>query len=327
VRIDLRRPPARRGDIEARRQLLEAEILGARARGGNLIIPSFALERTQELLLDIARLSASGRIGPVTVYVDSPLASRATGVFEKYASQLEDTGGRNVFDIPAIHYVQDVAESIRLNSVSGAVILAASGMCEAGRIRHHLIHNLHRRDSTILFVGFQAQGTLGRVILEGAKTVRISGRDVTVRAQIRRIDSYSAHADQGELLAWIAQRGPIAGSLFLDHGEAGAVEELRRLAQSGDLAPNIVAPELGETYELEAGQPARRVKTGRADRQEAVGRDWQNDYADLAVSLKRRLGEIRDRHARQQAIAQMRAVLDSYAEHRDKQRPRRPKTT
>jgi metallo-beta-lactamase family protein len=304
--------------IEARRKLLEAEILGARARGGNLIIPSFALERTQELLLDIARLSASGRIGHVTVYVDSPLASRATGVFEKHLSQLEDTGGKNVFDIPAIHYVQDVAESIRLNSVSGAVILAASGMCEAGRIRHHLLHNLHRRDSTILFVGFQAEGTLGRVILDGAKAVRISGKDVTVRAQVRQIDSYSAHADQGELLTWIAQRGPIAGSLFLDHGEAGAVEELRRLAQSRDLAPNIIAPALGETYELEPGRPARRIKTGRVDRQHAVGRDWQNDYADLAVSLKRRLSEIRDREAREAAIAQMRAVLDSYAGHRNK---------
>jgi metallo-beta-lactamase family protein len=309
--------------IEARRKLLEAEILGARARGGNLIIPSFALERTQELLLDIAQLSISGRIGHATVYVDSPLASRATGVFEKYHSQLEDTGGRNVFDIPAIHYVQDVSESIRLNSVSGAIILAASGMCEAGRIRHHLVHNLHRRDSTILFVGFQAQGTLGRIILDGAKAVRISGKDVTVRAQIRHIDSYSAHADQRELLDWIAQRGPIAGSLFLDHGEAGAVEELRRLAQSRDLAPSIVAPQLGETYELEPGRPARRIKTGRADRQQAVGRDWQNDYADLAVSLKRRLGEIRDREAREAAIAQMRAVLDSYADHRDKRQQRR----
>ena len=292
--------------IEERRKLLEAEILGSQARGGNLVIPSFALERTQELLLDIARLSGSGRIGPVTVYVDSPLASRATGVFERYVSQLEDTGGRNVFGIPAIHYVQDVSESIRLNSVSGAVILAASGMCEAGRIRHHLVHNLHRRDSTILFVGFQAEGTLGR-------------------AQIRSIDSYSAHADQGELLEWIADRGPIAGSLFLDHGEAGAMEELRGLAQSRALAPMIVTPQLGETYELEPGRPARRIKTGRVERQQAVGRDWQNDYADLAVSLKRRLGAIRDKQARKEAIARMQDVLDSYADHRDKRNDRHRK--
>ena len=111
----------------------------------------------------------------------------------------------------------------------GAIILAASGMCEAGRIRHHLFHNLARRDSTILFVGFQAEGSLGRVILDGAERVRISGKDVAVRAQIRRIDSYSAHADQGELLDWIADRAPILGGLFLTHGEAAGQEVLRRL--------------------------------------------------------------------------------------------------
>jgi len=302
--------------IEERRKLLEAEILGARARGGNLIIPSFALERTQELLLDIAVLSRSGRIGNATVYVDSPLANRATSVFEKYIDQLEDTGGVNVFRNPAIHYVSDVSESIRLNSVSGAIILAASGMCEAGRIRHHLFHNLHRRDSTVLFVGFQAQGTLGRVILEGAKHVRISGKDVQIRAQIRRIDSYSAHADQSELLEWIEGRCPIKGSLFLDHGENGAIEELRRLAQSRDVAETIVVPEIGETYELPAGAPARRKQTGRTELREVIGRDWQNEYADLATSLKRRLAEIRDTKARQKAIDEMRRVLDSYANQR-----------
>jgi len=302
--------------IEERRKLLEAEILGARARGGNLIIPTFALERTQELLLDIATLSSSGRIGNATVYVDSPLANRATTVFERYISQLEDTGGADIFRHPSIHYVNDVSESIRLNSVSGAIILAASGMCEAGRIRHHLFHNLHRRDSTILFVGFQAQGTLGRIILEGAKRVRISGREVAVRAQIRRIESYSAHADQSELLEWICERGPIAGSLFLDHGENGAIEELRRLAQSCDAASTIVTPEIGESYELEAGQAARRIKTGRTELQQAIGRDWQNEYADLAASLKRRLANIRDAKSRQKAVDEMRKVLDSYSDHR-----------
>jgi len=309
--------------IEERRQLLQSEILAARARGGNLIIPTFALERTQELLLDIATLSDSGRIGPATVYVDSPLATRATTVFERYASQLEDAGSGAVFRHPSIHYVNDVNESIRLNSVSGAIILAASGMCEAGRIRHHLFHNLSRRDSTVLFVGFQAEGTLGRIILDGAQRVRISGRDVSVRAQIRRIDSYSAHADQRELLDWIAERGPIGGSLFLDHGESGAIEELRRLVQSRALASPVVVPEIGERYELLPGKAAKRVATGNGAKQQAIGRDWQNDYADLAANLKRRLAAIRDDGARQKAIAEMRRVLDSYAEHREKKRQRK----
>lgn len=302
--------------IEERRRLLETEILEARARGGNLVIPSFALERTQELLLDIATLSSSGRIGNAMAFVDSPLANRATTVFSKYAGELEDTGGRDVFTHPSIRYVDDAMESMRLNSMSGAIILAASGMCEAGRIRHHLFHNLPRRDSTILFVGFQAEGSLGRVILDGAQRVRISGRDVGVRARIRRIDSYSAHADQSELLEWIAQRGPIAGSLFLDHGEPGAIAELRTKAEAQKLAPSIIAGEIGEVYELEAGKPARRTRTGRTDLRHATGRDWQNSYADLAINLKRRLAAIRDAEARQKAIEEMRAVLDSYADFR-----------
>lgn len=309
--------------IEERRRLLEAEILGARARGGNLVVPTFALERTQELLLDIATLASSGRIGNATVFVDSPLANRTTTVFRKYADQLEDTGGHDIFGHPTIRYVNDVAESMRLNSMSGAIILAASGMCEAGRIRHHLFYNLPRRDSTILFVGFQAEGSLGRVILDGAQRVKISGRDVTVRAQVRRIESYSAHADQTELLAWIKERRPIAGSLFLDHGESGAIEELRKLAEAQSLAPSIIVPEIGESYELASRTQARRTRTGRPELQQAIGRDWQNNYADLAINLKRRLGNIRDAKARQKAIDEMRQVLDSYTEPREPGKRRR----
>lgn len=301
-----------RVSLEERRSLLASIILEARERGGNLVVPAFALERTQELLLDIATLSSSGRIGNAMVFVDSPLANRATTVFRKYADRLEDIGGRDIFGHPSIQYVNDVAQSMRLNSVSGAIILAASGMCEAGRIRHHLFYNLPRRDSTILFVGFQAEGSLGRVILDGAQRVRISGRDVMVRAQVRRIDSYSAHADQAELLDWLQARGPIAGSLFLDHGEKGAIEALSQLAAKRKLAVSIIVPEIGEAYELRPGAPARRTRTGRVDLQQAIGRDWQNSYADLATSLKRRLGNIRDSRNRQKAIDEMRRILDSY---------------
>lgn len=302
--------------IPERRGQLAGIINESRARGGNLIVPTFALERTQELLLDIATLAREGHIGNAMVFVDSPLANRATKVFSSHVESLEDTQGINPFESPAIHYVNDVSESIRLNSVSGAIILAASGMCEAGRIRHHLLHNLHRRDSTVLFVGFQAQGSLGRVILEGAQRVRISGRDVLVRAQIRRIDSYSAHADQSELLDWIAARGPIKGSLFLDHGESGAIDALAALSNERKLAPSVIVPEIGETWDLSAGQPASRTRTGNVDMRRVVGKDWQNSYADLASGLKQRLLRIRDAEAREQAIAEMREVLDRYAKHR-----------
>jgi len=252
-----------------------------------------------------------------------PLANRATKVFADHVEDLEDTDGINPFDSPAIHYVNDVAESMRLNSVSGAIILAASGMCEAGRIRHHLLHNLHRRDSTVLFVGFQAQGSLGRVILEGAERVRVSGKDVLVRAQIRRIDSYSAHADQSELLDWIAARGPIAGSLLLDHGENGAIEALAGLARERKLAPAVVIPEMGEVWQLDAGAPPKRLRTGDVATRKAVGRDWQNSYAELASSLKQRLLRIEDAEARERAIREMREVLDSYAAYKAARKDRR----
>ncbi|GAA0318193.1 MBL fold metallo-hydrolase [Sphingomonas oligophenolica] len=309
--------------ILERRALLETEIKSARARGGNLIIPVFALERTQELLLDMAALIDAKRIPSVPIFVDSPLANQATSVFAKYAETLEDTNGENIFRNTAFHFVDSTAESIRLNSVSGAIILAASGMCEAGRIRHHLKHNLFKREATILFVGFQAEGTLGRVILEGAPRVRIWGEDIVVRAQIRRIESYSAHADQDGLLAWMEARRPIGGSLFLGHGESASIEALRQLAQARQIAPSVLVQEIGEVYHLAPAKPAARTRTGDPQLQAAIGPDWQNSYADFATGLKRELAQIRDARAREHAVADMRAVLKSYKQARGEQAVRR----
>ena len=295
--------------IEARRDVLEHEINTALARGGNLVIPVFALERTQELVLDIIRLAEASRIPGVPVFVDSPLASRATTVFARHADELEDMAGVNIARHPAIHYVEDAAESMRLNMVSGAIILAASGMCEAGRIRHHLKHNLHRRDSTVLFVGFQAAGSLGRVLVEGAERVRISGEDITVRAQIRRIDTYSAHADSAELLAWIKARFPISGGLFLSHGESDAITGLEALVQAEAPTLKVIAPRLGESFALAPGAPAKRRRTARMDVAAAMGTDWQNDYASFATSLKQGLAHLHSDKDRQRAIAEMRRIL------------------
>ena len=300
--------------IEQRRKLLEIEVVEGLSRGGNLVIPVFALERTQELLLDLAYLINTGRLSSTYVFIDSPLANRATEVFWRHRSELEDLGDVEVFRHPSFHFVESTQESMRLNSISGAIILAASGMCEGGRIRHHLFHNLNRRESTILFVGFQAQGTLGHTIVEGAKRVRISGRDIAVRAQIRRMDSYSAHADRTELLDWIKARRPIAGSVLLSHGEQESVEALRKDLLA-DL-PDVIAVEIGEGYELPKGERAKRIATGRVDLQAIVGRDWQNAYADLAANLKRELQRIDSGEKRAEAIAQMRAVLDQYSDYR-----------
>ncbi len=308
--------------IEERRTQLEEVVRDAIGRGGNLVIPTFALERTQELLLDLARLADADRIPNVPIFVDSPLATRATKVFSAHVDEMEDVDGRDIFRHPNIRYVEDSLQSMRLNSLSGAIILAASGMCEAGRIRHHLKHNLARRESTILFVGFQAQGTLGRVIQEGARRVRISGEDINVRAQIRRIDSYSAHADRDELDDWIQARRPIAGSLFLTHGEAQATEALRLLAQDDDPAGSVIAPRMGEKFALPAGAPAKRLETGRVDLEQLAGEDWQNEYADFMTNLKHNLSAIRSARARREALADMRRVLDSYQAARAEQKKR-----
>lgn len=296
--------------IAERRGDLEAQVEAAMARGGNLVIPAFAVERTQELLLDLASLINSGRLPHLRVFIDSPLADRITSVFARHARDLEDMGDGDVFQHPSFHFVRSVNESVRLNDMQGAVIIAASGMCEAGRIRHHLVHNLPDQGSTILFVGYQAQGTLGRAIVEGARRVRISGQDVAVRAKIARIDSYSAHADRDEIEAWVKARAPIAGSLFLSHGEQGALETLAR--ELDQAASSVIVPKLGERFRLDRDKPATPAGAARPLAQAAVGRDWQNDYADFAANLKHRLREIDDAQARRDAVRRMNEVLQEF---------------
>lgn len=294
-------------DLAKRRRALGDEIEGAMRAGGNLIIPVFAVERTQELLVDIATLFDAGDIQPRPVFIDSPLATRVTSVFASSGTGHRRDGA--VFSHSAFHFTESSAESIRLNAMSGAIILAGSGMCEGGRVRHHLIHNLARPDSTILFVGYQAHGTLGRLILEGADRVRISGHDVAVRARIRSIDTYSAHADRDDLLGWIEARRPIRGSLFLNHGEADAIASLA-LACSGK--GDVRCPSLGERFHLSAGEPARRTKTGDPVLHASVESDWQNDYAEFSLRLKRELEAIADPADRRRAVGEMREILAAY---------------
>jgi metallo-beta-lactamase family protein len=140
--------------------------------------------------------------------------------------------------------------------------------------------------------------------------VRISGRDVAVRARIRRIDSYSAHADRDELIAWAKARQPVAGGPFLTHGEPGALAALRE--GTAGLASDVLIPEIGETYSLPAAAPPKRLRTGRGDLRQVLQRDWQNDYADLATQLKQRLQRIEGERNRREAIARIRDVLDRY---------------
>jgi metallo-beta-lactamase family protein len=196
------------------------------ARGGNVIIPTFALERAQEILYYLREGVESKRIKHFTnVFLDSPMAISATQIFERHPECYDDVtidmshGGKDPFRLPGLHFTRETAESMAINRIAGgAVIMAGSGMCTGGRVRHHLKHNLWRQDSSVVFVGYAAQGTLARRIIDGAGHVRIFGEDITVRASVHTIGGFSAHADQAELLAWHQQTGN-PKTTFLVHGE------------------------------------------------------------------------------------------------------------
>jgi metallo-beta-lactamase family protein len=203
--------------------------------GGNLVIPSFAIERSQELLYYLNRLQRAKRVPLVPVYLDSPMATGVTEVFIHHLDYLDaEMRGllerhESPFELPSLVATRSAEESKAINAIRGtAVIIAGSGMCTGGRIKHHLVRNLPRRESTILFVGYQAAGTLGRQILEGAKRVRVLGDSLPVRARVARIGGFSAHADRDELLRWAAALKRPPKRAFVVHGEPDVAEAFAR---------------------------------------------------------------------------------------------------
>jgi metallo-beta-lactamase family protein len=222
------------------------------ARGGNIVIPTFALERAQELLYYLREGVERRRLAQSTrVFLDSPMAISAIEIFARHPECYDAEAaelfreGRDPFFLPELHLVRETAESVALNTIrGGAIIMAGSGMCTGGRIRHHLKHNLWRKESSIIFVGFAANGTLARQIIDGAKEVTIFGEDVPVRARIHTINGFSAHADQAELLAW--HNRAQARRTFLVHGE----EDTMRSFAAQITGADVVLPALGQTFEL-----------------------------------------------------------------------------
>ncbi len=235
----------------------------ALARGGNLVIPSFAVGRTQELLYYIKRLLQKGLVkglDNVEVYIDSPLGIEATKIYERCAVGYYDEEAMAMakdgspFDFPTLRIAQTADESKLINSLSNQkIIISASGMCDAGRIRHHLKHNLYRADSTILFVGYQAQGTLGRALLDGVKKVKLFGEDVRVNATIEQIEGFSGHAGKDELIEWVRDIGEKPRKIFLVHGESDSLDSLGEAIRS--LGYDVMIPSLGEGFDLLAGAP------------------------------------------------------------------------
>ncbi len=227
----------------------------AAQRGGKLIVPSFALGRTQELVYALHELYRHQQIPAIPIYIDSPMAVDATQVFRLHP-EVFDRRERmmdlalELFDFPLVHYVRDSQDSRKLNSLNGpAVIIAASGMAEGGRILHHLIHHIGDHRNIILFVGYQAEHTLGRRIQSGAEEVRIFGDMFTRRAEIETIGGYSAHADRDELREWVRGMGGPVRRAFVVHGEPEGLEAMAGLLKEEGVQ-EVHIPKLGQTFDL-----------------------------------------------------------------------------
>lgn len=223
-------------------------------RGGKVLIPAFAVGRTQDLLYIFNKLVREGRLPvPLDIYIDSPLAEEATKVYFAHP-ELFDEEAKKLFGTKArktvrVHYTPSPQESMKINQIpSGVIVLAGSGMCEGGRIRHHLKHNLWRPECSVIFVGFQARGTLGRMIVDGAREVNILGDRVAVRSRVFTIGGFSAHADQEELLEWLGlfRNKP---EVFIVHGEeASALEFERQVKEKLGFVTRV--PAMGDTFEI-----------------------------------------------------------------------------
>ncbi len=265
-------------------------------RGGNVVIPSFAVGRTQELLYFLRTIKDKNlvpRYPDFPVVIDSPLAVEATALFSDDARDCYDTETLALLDkgINPLRFAglttsvtADDSRAINENKRS-QVILSASGMCEAGRIRHHLKHNLWRPESTILFVGYQSAGTVGRLLLDGAPTVKLFGETISVKAEIAKIDSISGHADEKGLLRWVENLGPLT-RVFINHGEETACEALAAtLNERGVIA---TAPYSGDTFDLVANKQVAAGSRKRVARREG-GNVRENAVFGKLVAAGQRL--------------------------------------
>ena len=226
-------------------------------KGGNIIVPSFALQRSQEILYHLNNLLIKNRIPHLMVFLDSPMAIRITEVFKRHTELFDKemsrlvSSNRSPFDFPGLKMVQTADESKSLNHILGTImIIAGSGMCTGGRIKHHLVTNISRRQSTILFTGYQAVGTLGRHIVDGAKKVRILGKRYPVKAKIAQIHGFSSHADREELFQWLSELKKAPRRVFVVHGETKAARQFGQFL-SNKTSWDISVPEYGEEVYLE----------------------------------------------------------------------------
>ena len=252
-------------NIDKRTEELISIILKTAKRGGSVIIPSFAVGRTQELIYELNKYYDShlneigteeNELRKIPVYIDSPLAIKATEIFRRNSHAFDEEAkgyimkGDNPLDFENLHFTQSADESKQLNfSTEPKIIISASGMCEAGRIRHHLKHNLWRKEASIVFVGYQAEGTLGRRLLDGEKCVKLFGEDIAVNAEIYNVEGFSGHADKPALLNWIEGFKEKPGEIFIVHGEKESKEAFVKAVKEKFNIKSII-PEYNVIYDI-----------------------------------------------------------------------------
>ncbi|MDO9524972.1 MAG: MBL fold metallo-hydrolase [Gemmobacter sp.] len=298
---------------DRRRQLLCDEVRAAMHPHGTLLIPSFAVERAQELISDLARLITDGALPQIPIYVDSPLATKATRIFAKHHKELEE-GAVLMRGLKSrhLHFTETREQSIALDRVQGFhIVIAASGMCDAGRIRHRLKNWLWRDEATVLFTGFQAVGTLGRILQDGAKSVRIQGEEFAVRARIRSLDLYSGHADGTELRDWIKARLPIRHQVFLVHGEEPAMAGLAVRLDGIVAERNVLQPKLDEGFVLtpDGAQSLAPATPPRLSPEKVAHLDWHNDVSRLLLEINESLLATPDEKTRAALIRRLQRAL------------------
>ncbi len=309
---------------------LAAVIQRAFDRGGNVVIPSFAVGRTQEILYAIREIKEKGLVQghrSFPVYVDSPLASEATSIFmqcnpvcfdEETLALIEK--GINPIWFDGLKITEDLEESKRININSKPkVIISASGMCEAGRIRHHLKHNLWKKNNIVLFVGYQTEGSLGRRLVDGAKFVTLFGEEVSVKAEIATLQGTSGHADRNGLMRWVEGFTKKPSMVFVNHGDDQACEDFKNLLRREGY--DAVAPYSGTEYDLATGRltvytdgkPVEKVREYKSgSRANAVYQEMVGEAERLLTLAKGRRGRTNKDNAK--LTSQIRSLIDKWLE-------------
>ncbi|MBO5204176.1 MAG: MBL fold metallo-hydrolase [Clostridia bacterium] len=300
-------------------------------KGGNVIIPSFAVGRTQELLYLLRIIKKEGRIkghDGFPVYVDSPLAVEATEIYSGNLTDYYDSEtlslleqGINPIKFPDLKLSVTSDDSVRINTdKSPKIIISASGMCEAGRIRHHLKHNLWRSECTVLFVGYQADGTLGRMITDGTPYVRLFGEDIQVKARIEKLEGISSHADKDQLLKWLGGFSQKPKTVFINHGADAVCDEFARTVESS-IRTQTIAPYSGAEYDLISGVCLERGNSRRISKPAPDGKRYRESSAFKQLfNASRRLMSIVDtyRHGANKDIAKFASQITSICDKWEK---------